>query len=168
MSLPSKMNLSKLRLFMKRLILLCLISSLSLANKPIGNLEVSFYEPIPNSYRNIVVKAEGVEVYSSHRLLGEIFIVTTHTPKFMGWDYAVEHNNIDIFPLDYSNLVPFKIPNHDNEVIAFVESTFGTGGGKQRFLIIDTITGEVAEQTVASFDPIIWKDGVVFQPVYAN
>jgi len=158
------------RLFNKPtfLFILCLISTLSLANKPIGNLEVSFYEPIPNSYRNIVVKAEGVEVYSSHRLLGEIFIVTTHTPKFMGWDYAVEHNNIDIFPLDYSNLVPFKIPNHDNEVIAFVESTFGTGGGKQRFLIIDTITGEVAEQTVASFDPIIWKDGVVFQPVYAN
>jgi len=153
------------RLFNKPtfLFILCLISTLSLANKPIGNLEVSFYEPIPNSYRNIVVKAEGVEVYSSHRLLGEIFIVTTHTPKFMGWDYAVEHNNIDIFPLDYSNLVPFKIPNQDNEVIAFVESTFGTGGGKQRFLIIDTITGEVAEQTVASFDPIIWKDGVVFQ-----
>jgi len=168
MSLPSKMNLSKLRLFMKRLILLCLISSLSLANKPIGNLEVSFYEPIPNSYRNIVVKAEGAEVYSSHRLLGEIFIVTTHTPKFMGWDYAVEHNNKDIFPLDYSNLRSFKIPNHDNEVIAFVESTFGTGGGHQRFLIIDAVTGEVAEQTVSSFDPIIWESGVVFQSPYTD
>jgi len=153
---------------MKRLILLCLISSLSLANKSIGNLEVNFSGPVANSYRDIVVKAEGAEVYSSHDLLGIVYIVTTHTPKFMGWDYAVEHNNIDIFPLDYNNLRSFKIPNHKNEVIAFVESTFGTGGGHQRFLIIDTITGEVAEQTVASFDPIIWKDGVVFQPVYAN
>jgi len=134
----------------------------------IGNLEVDFYNPKAGSYFDIVVKAEGVEVYSSHRLFGNVYIVTTHTPEFIGYDYAVEHNNIDIFPLDYDNLTPFTIPNHENKVIAFVESTAGTGGGHQKFVIIDTVTGEVAEQTVASFDPIIWKDGVVFQPPYTD
>jgi len=134
----------------------------------IGNLEVDFSYP-EGSYGDIVVEnKEGSVLYSNKDLWGQTFIVTTHLPEFMGVDYAVEPNNIDIFPLEYFNLVSFEIPNHENKVIAFVESTAGTGGGHQRFVIIDTVTGEVAEQTVSSFDPIIWEDGVVFQPPYTD
>ena len=134
----------------------------------IGNLNLTFSGP-EGSYGDIVVESkEGSVLYSNKDLWGKTFIVTTHLPEFMGVDYAVEPNNIDIFPLDYYNLSSFKIPNHENKVIAFVESTYGSGGGHQRFVIIDIVTGEVAEQTVVSFDPIIWKDGVVFQPPYTD
>lgn len=152
------------------LFLLCLISLQSLAGAlSIGGLSVTLSNIVSGDYGDVVVKKiEGGTLYSNLDLWGRTYIVTTHLPEFMGVDYAVEPNNTTIFPLYLSNLTSFNIPNHENKVIAFVESTYGTGGGRQRFVIIDTVTGEVAEQTVSSFDPIIWDGGVVFQSLYTD
>ena len=102
-------------------------------------------------------------IYESPDHEPRTYIVTTHLPVFIGYDYAVEPNNKTIYEIELDNLKEFTIPEHKNPVIAFVESTYGSGGGVQVFIIIDTVTGKIATQTVSSFDKIEWKNGIKFK-----